>query len=196
MLSVLIAFVFSTDFPEGFERVTYGSLIKLVHQVSEFRLNSIGVNYATGSGQQVVTSIPTAKDSNSYWLVRSGFNEEEKELGELVKCNDVVRLQHVNTHKHLHSHYHKSPVSSQQEVSAFDEENLDDNWKIICTDEYWTRDEPIELYHIGTEKYLSTTEKHEFGNPIQGQLEIFAAYSGEDSKWRASEGIYVGADEL
>ena len=193
---ILSSAVASSDFPEGFERVTFGSLIKLVHQDSEYRLNSIGVNYASGSGQQVVTSVPTAKDANSYWTVRSGFSEEEKDLGTVVKCNDIIRLQHVNTQKHLHSHFQKSPVSQQQEVSAFGEENLDDNWKVVCKTDFkaWERNEPVELFHIGTEKYLSTSKDHEFGNPIQGQLEIYAAASGVDSHWKALEGVYVSED--
>ena len=188
----LLAFA---EFPAGLDKVTYGSLIKLVHHSTEYRLNSIGVNYASGSGQQVITSVPTAKDSNSYWMIRSGYSEEEQDIGRIVKCDDIIRLQHVNTQKHLHSHYQKSPVSQQQEVSGFGEENKDDNWQIKCQDKYWQRDDAVELYHVGTEKYLSTSDQHEFGNPIQGQLEIFAADSSTDSKWRASEGIYIGEEQ-
>eukprot|EP00834_Sanchytrium_tribonematis_P001724 NODE_44_length_33449_cov_1.575742.p24 type:complete len:196 gc:universal NODE_44_length_33449_cov_1.575742:4153-3566(-) len=184
----------SENLPEDFERVTYGSIVKLVHEETDHRLNSIAVNYASGSGQQVISAVPTAKDSNSYWLVRSGYGEPNVELGQLIKCNEVLRFQHVNTQKHLHSHYQKSPISKQQEVSGFGEENADDNWKLICDTEYWQRDEPVELFHIGTEEYLSSSESHEFGNPIQEQLEIFAASRSKDSKWRASEGIYVGAE--
>eukprot|EP00835_Amoeboradix_gromovi_P004710 NODE_385_length_9550_cov_0.159877.p3 type:complete len:213 gc:universal NODE_385_length_9550_cov_0.159877:6293-6931(+) len=193
---VLTLFASSSELPSGFERVTFGSLIKLVHHKSDYRLNSIGVNYASGSGQQVVTSVPTAKDTNSYWMVRNGFSEEQQDLGTVVSCDSIIRLQHANTQKHLHSHYHSSPVSKQQEVSAFGEENLDDNWKVICTHgDFWTRDEPIQLLHIGTDKYLSSSESHSFGNPIQGQLEIYASANDDESKWKASEGIYVGEDE-
>eukprot|EP00835_Amoeboradix_gromovi_P005360 NODE_496_length_7738_cov_0.394031.p2 type:complete len:214 gc:universal NODE_496_length_7738_cov_0.394031:331-972(+) len=192
-LSLLVS---SSEMPSGFERVTFGSLIKLVHYKSDYRLNSIAVNYASGSGQQVVTSVPTAKDTNSYWMVRNGFSEEQQELGTVVRCNNIIRLQHVNTQKHLHSHYHSSPVSKQQEVSAFGEENLDDNWKVICSKgNFWIRDEPVQLLHIGTDKYLSSSEEHSFGNPIQGQLEIYASLNDDESKWKASEGMYVGEDE-
>ena len=36
-----------------------------------------------------------------------------------VKCGGVVRLQHLQTKKFLHSHFFSSPLSHNQEVSAF-----------------------------------------------------------------------------
>jgi dolichyl-phosphate-mannose--protein O-mannosyl transferase len=56
-------------YPSGAEYVTCGSTIKLVHEVSRFRLHSHEVNYGTGSGQQSVTAHGSRDDYNSYWLV-------------------------------------------------------------------------------------------------------------------------------
>ena len=36
-----------------------------------------------------------------------------------MKCNDTIRLEHLKTGKNLHSHNFASPVSKQQEVSAY-----------------------------------------------------------------------------
>lgn len=37
-----------------------------------------------------------------------------------IPCDSIIRLQHAGTNKFLHSHQHRSPLSNQQEISAFD----------------------------------------------------------------------------
>jgi dolichyl-phosphate-mannose--protein O-mannosyl transferase len=49
-------------------QVTCGSVIKLMHERSKYRLHSHEVAYGSGSGQQSVTAFPTGDDSNSYWV--------------------------------------------------------------------------------------------------------------------------------
>lgn len=48
--------------------MTYGSVIKLMHDKTKYRLHSHDVPYGTGSGQQSVTGFPGGEDSNSYWV--------------------------------------------------------------------------------------------------------------------------------
>lgn len=48
--------------------ITYGSVIKLMHEKTKFRLHSHDVPYGSGSGQQSVTGFPSVDDSNSYWV--------------------------------------------------------------------------------------------------------------------------------
>jgi len=38
-----------------------------------------------------------------------------------VKCGDKIRLQHLATKRNLHSHLFQSPITHNQEVSAFGE---------------------------------------------------------------------------
>ena len=45
---------------------------------------------------------------------------------EPVKCGEVIRLQHLSTKRNLHSHLFQSPMSRNQEVSAFGENGLGD----------------------------------------------------------------------
>ncbi|KAJ0539863.1 putative Mir domain superfamily protein [Helianthus annuus] len=52
---------------EGVE-ITYGSVIKLMHEKTKFRLHSHDVPYGSGSGQQSVTGFPEVNDANSYWV--------------------------------------------------------------------------------------------------------------------------------
>ena len=71
-----------------------------------------------------------------------------------VKCGSVVRLQHLQTKKFLHSHSFSSPLSHNQEVSAFGGGDHDgdegDNWTVDCSSDYWNRDEAIRLKHTAT----------------------------------------------
>ncbi|MBA0789925.1 hypothetical protein Gohar_014604 [Gossypium harknessii] len=48
--------------------ITYGTVLKLMHEKTKFRLHSHDVPYGSGSGQQSVTGFPNVDDSNSYWV--------------------------------------------------------------------------------------------------------------------------------
>lgn len=52
-------------------QVTYGTVLKLMHEKTKFRLHSHDVPYGSGSGQQSVTGFPNVDDSNSYWVISS-----------------------------------------------------------------------------------------------------------------------------
>lgn len=71
-----------------------------------------------------------------------------------IKCNSVVRLQHVATKKNLHSHYFTSPLSGNQEVSCYGDDDGEgdsgDNWTVVCNNDYWRRDTPVKLKHVDT----------------------------------------------
>ena len=92
--------------------------------------------------------------------------------GEPVECGQKVRLEHLTTHRNLHSHHFQSPLSSQQEISAFGEGgkgDTGDTWTIMCEGDYWTRDDSVMLKHSDTGMYLAASG-HTFGRPIQGQV--------------------------
>lgn len=108
-----INFVFT-----GFREVTCGSAIKLVHVSSGARLHSHDVKYGSGqgsSGQQSVTGMMDANDSNSLWRVMGPAGETCKtgwaqisrypDMGSSsVPCGSTFRLLHLNTKASLHSH--------------------------------------------------------------------------------------------
>jgi dolichyl-phosphate-mannose--protein O-mannosyl transferase len=105
-----------------------------------------------------------------------------------------VRLYHLATKRNLHSHLFQSPLSNNQEVSAFGEmgEGDDgDNWIVECDDEYWQRDEGVRLKHELTKKFLHVTGD-QYGRPIHGQYEVSCfSYSNQQNLWRVQEGIYI-----
>ncbi|KAG5458245.1 MAG: MIR motif-containing protein [Olpidium bornovanus] len=147
----------------------------------------------SGSRQQSVTGFAEVDDPNSLWKLKAEHGKDCRR-GEPVPCGGIVRLLHVNTGRLLHSHLHQSPLSRQQEVSAFEGENKDDNWKIVCqntTDTHWTREGPVALYHVSTGLHLSASPRHVYSHPIPGQLEVSAAKSaGRETVWAAQEGFY------
>uniref|UniRef100_A0A8B9QZG7 Stromal cell derived factor 2 n=1 Tax=Anas platyrhynchos TaxID=8839 RepID=A0A8B9QZG7_ANAPL len=101
--------------------VTCGSVVKLLNVQHNVRLHSHDVRYGSGSGQQSVTGVAAADDGNSYWRVR-GRTAAVCERGRPVRCGQAIRLTHLGTGRNLHSHRFASPLSGNQEVSAFGED--------------------------------------------------------------------------
>ncbi len=185
--------------PEGdkFRYVTCGSVVKLKHEATGYRLHSHEVSYGSGSGQQSVTAFPGADDPNSYWMVQGSLKKPCRK-GDLMLDGDIVRFEHLATGAHLHSHLHQSPLSKQQEVSCFGKHGAagdsGDEWRLICEEnEHWGRDERVRLQHVDTSKYLHSHNKA-YGNPIPGQLEVTAVpRSNANTMWIAEEGVYFAA---
>ena len=174
--------------------VTCGSAIKLQHLGTRHRLHSHEVAYGSGSGQQSVTGFPDGDDSNSLWTVRPPLGGSCAQ-GAKVADGQLVRLQHLGTGRWLHSHNHRSPLSSQQEVSCYGGEgtsNSNDNWRVQTKDgtPFWERDTVVNFHHADTGVYLAMTNR-QFPRPIEGQHEVAGVprKSGE-ADFRAAEGIY------
>ncbi|KAM7374437.1 hypothetical protein PAMP_007094 [Pampus punctatissimus] len=149
------------------------------------------------SGQQSVTGVTAVEDSNSYWSVR-GTSDALCHRGTPVKCGQTIRLTHVNTGRNLHSHYFASPLSSNQEVSAFGEEGEGDHldqWTVQCGGSVWKREEAVRFRHKATDALLSVTGE-QYGRPIHGQREVHAMSSpSQHSLWKAMEGIFMKPSE-
>eukprot|EP00033_Pygsuia_biforma_P001466 GCRY01001655.1.p1 GENE.GCRY01001655.1~~GCRY01001655.1.p1 ORF type:complete len:217 (-),score=18.68 GCRY01001655.1:92-742(-) len=200
---LVVVLLFSVGFAEDdFEEETYdvskvtcGSVIKLGHVSTGYRLHSHDIKFGSGSGQQSVTGFPKNDDTNSLWRVMGGFGNEHCPRGTPLRSGDVFRLQHVNTGKFLHSHLHISPLSRQQEVSCFGEGDTGDNW-ILETKGFWSRGSNVLLKHVDTGFYLKSSAKHKYGNPIPGQLEVVCANSRtKDAQWRSEEGYYFQVEK-
>ncbi|XP_072301927.1 stromal cell-derived factor 2 [Eucyclogobius newberryi] len=173
--------------------VTCGSVMKLLNIKHNVRLHSHDVRYGSGSGQQSVTGVTAVEDSNSYWSVR-GTRDAVCHRGTPVKCGQTIRLTHVNTGRNLHSHYFASPLSSNQEVSAFGDEGEGDHldeWSVQCSGSVWGREEAVRFRHRATDALLSVTGE-QYGRPIQGQREVHAMSSpSQHSLWKAMEGMFM-----
>ncbi|XP_064652144.1 stromal cell-derived factor 2-like isoform X2 [Lineus longissimus] len=192
---VFCDYLVSADFQ--YEFVTCGSVLKLLNTRSAVRLHSHDVKYGSGSGQQSVTGVDETDDHNSYWQVK-GKMGKDCVRGTPIKCGETIRLMHIQTKRNLHSHHFSSPLSHNQEVSAFGEGgNGDegDHWMIQCSGSYWSREDRVRLKHAVTAKYLHVTGDS-YGRPIYGQREISAYQSATESNyWQAMEGIFVKPTE-
>ncbi|CRK99550.1 CLUMA_CG012867, isoform A [Clunio marinus] len=178
--------------------VTCGSVVKLLNFDYKSRLHSHDVKYGTGSGQQSVTGIENSDDVNSHWVLK-GETGKVCERGEEIKCGDIIRMQHLSTGKNLHSHIFSSPLSGNQEISAYGDESGEgdtgDHWEVICNGDSWYRDTKGQLRHIDTRKYLAMSGRT-FGRPISGQMEVCGIQSGKSgSEWQAIEGIFIHPNE-
>mmetsp|Transcript_33042 Transcript_33042/g.43496 ORF Transcript_33042/g.43496 Transcript_33042/m.43496 type:complete len:258 (-) Transcript_33042:341-1114(-) len=201
----LVASLFPRECLAEEEAVTCGSVITLKHQQSKYYLHSHGINWGSGSGQQSVTAHESADNHENLWVVASAHGEVPCEVGEPIKCNSVVRLTHHTTNRNLHSHLFSSPLSKQQEVSAFGERtegDSGDNWTVVCESkyQYWNREKPIRFKHKDTGKYLQTQESAMFNQqncrncPIIGQQEVYCyGKANQQNLWYTDEGVYFPA---
>ncbi|KAL3683201.1 hypothetical protein R1sor_001223 [Riccia sorocarpa] len=178
---------------EGRE-VTYGSLIKLQHDRTKYRLHSHEVPYGTGSGQQSVTGFPGGEDANSYWIVKPIAGAKVKQ-GEVVTDGSVIRFFHPRTRKWLHSHLHASPITGNYEVSAFgsdEQSDTGDHWKLIIEGKakVWLRDQKVRFLHVDTGGYLHSHDK-KYSRIVSGQQEVCGIpKKNSDNLWFAAEGVY------
>ncbi|KAF3325861.1 stromal cell-derived factor 2-like protein [Carex littledalei] len=205
---------------EGVE-VTYGSVIKLTHERTKFRLHSHDVPYGSGSGQQSVTGFQGVDDSNSYWVVRPVPDTSAKQ-GDAITHGTVIRFQHMRTRKWLHSHLHASPISGNLEVcfvysifpyisfyldifyllfclfqvSCFGSEHQSDtgdHWRLEIdgSGKTWRQDQKVRLRHVDTQGYLHSHDK-KYSRIAGGQQEVCGVREKRaDNVWLATEGVYL-----
>ena len=142
--------------------------------------------------QKSITAFPNPDDSNSLFIVY-GPLDEVCTRGAPIACDSIIRLKHAATNMFMHSHLHKSPISRNQEISAFDGGDTGDHWKVQCgkSESFWGRENPIRLQHVDTGVYLAASKKYEYQNPIPGQLEVHGAEAAStDNVWMVQEGLF------
>ncbi|RLM61073.1 hypothetical protein C2845_PM14G08060 [Panicum miliaceum] len=180
--------------PDTVVEITYGSVIKLMHERTKFRLHSHDVPYGSGSGQQSVTSFPNVDDANSYWIVRPQPDSSAKQ-GDPIAHGTIIRLQHMRTRKWLHSHLHASPITGNLEVSCFGGENESDTgdyWRLEIegSGKTWRQDQRIRLRHVDTGGYLHSHDR-KYTRIAGGQQEVCGVGDKRpDNLWLAAEGVY------
>lgn len=137
------------------------------------------------------------------WLVKEGSARDTCEIGKPIACNDIIRLEHVDTGRNLHSHLFRAPLSGNQEVSGFGEGGVGDtgdNWQVVCEtgDSLWQRGKPVVFVHVDTKKVLTTSGVHKFTPqncggqcPIMDQTEVSCSPKKDaNSRWQTAQGVY------
>lgn len=207
MMNLLIATLAVSSLTSSMsEPVTCGSVIKIIHKETGHHLHSHPIAWGSGSGQQSVTTTGSNNDAGSLWVIKEASTSSDIcSVGTPIKCNEIIRLEHVSTGKNLHSHLFKAPLSGNQEVSGFGgDENINgdtgDNWRVVCGpgETYWGRGAPISFSHADTGKFLYSSGAAKFtasncgqGCPIMGQNEVSAGAGNViKTRWETGQGVY------
>ena len=176
--------------------LAYGMQLKLQHKRTGCRLHSHDCRYPGGSRQQQVTGF-YGEDDNDWWRIKAAHGAAEPLAGTHVKDGDVIRLQHVATGRNLHSHSIASPVTNQQEVSAFGTGGHGDancNWCLrLGQDDHGA----IRLQHVNTGHGADHHYLHSHGRmlpsgygtgygqgPGQGEVTVSDRWNNRDDLWR------------
>ena len=182
-------------------QVCYGDKIRLQHCATNLLLRSVPVLYSHqgGSGQQIVGA-SNLEDANSVWEVRPPNGEDDSaKTGQPVRHGDVVRLLHVETKRNLHSHTSISPITNQQEVTAYGTNgigNESDNWIVDLNEPgVWQRDVPMRLKFAGNGQYLHTHANFSDPKLTAGLQEVTAFPRKDDPNnlWKVVFEILVDA---
>ena len=172
-------------------------------------MTSKQMGWGSGSRMQIVTGVVQKDDYDSLWLVKEIDGSKVKDTGIPIKCNDTIRLEHINTRKNLHSHVFPSWVTDSQEVCAFGDNghgDVNDNWQIIC---YNYKQPEVRgntnffLHHTGTQQYLYMNIKKSLFNeyncrncPIQGHREVSCTTSKDkQALWKVIGGLIYKPNE-
>jgi dolichyl-phosphate-mannose--protein O-mannosyl transferase len=172
--------------------VTCGSAIKLTHIESGAKhyLSSENKNLGSGSGQQIVTWIPTKSQTSALWWLQESNDADTCKPGTPIRCGEKIRLTHLETKRNLHTHGIPSPLSKQQEISGFGEDgkgDTGDDWIVECSTKLWMRDQQVRFFHVDTQKYLAGSANVKFtaqncghNCPILHHLEAFGRKQKDD----------------
>ncbi|RZF46220.1 hypothetical protein LSTR_LSTR017598, partial [Laodelphax striatellus] len=106
--------------------VAYGAIVTLKnHRTGGGYLHSHWHLYPEGVGarQQQITTY-THKDENNKFLIK--YYNKEIDVNDtevvLLRHGDLVRLEHVTTHRNLHSHREPAPISKKHyQVTGYGE---------------------------------------------------------------------------
>lgn len=122
------------------------------------------------SGQQPVDAASTLDDA-ARWLL-TARHTGAPDAGRAVTTGDVVRLRNVAGRRNLHSHAtHRSPVSDEQEVTAFGEGGIgdaNDDWRVeVEGGGPWLAGRRVRLVHARTGAALRSRRGRLPGSPSE-----------------------------
>lgn len=117
--------------------LAYGAVVTIKNnRIGGAYLHSHWHLYPEGIGarQQQVTSY-SHKDTNNRWIIKKSHGQlSENGDVEYVKNGDLIRLEHLMTHRNLHSHKEMAPITKRHyQVTCYGENGLgdaNDIWRI------------------------------------------------------------------
>jgi hypothetical protein len=173
---------------DGTLRMTTGTTLKVSHVWTGRTLHSHPAVYTHPgtSGQQQVTTFG-GSDDNDLWRLAGPHGTPPDDAGHALADGDVVRLRHVRTGRNLHSHAgFPSPVSGQQEVTAFGTDGVgdgNDDWRVeVDGGGPWLAAARVRLVHVATGAALHS---HHRSDPrlTSGQDEVTGFDGRDQNDW-------------
>ena len=187
--------------------MTYGSAMRLQNIATAYYLYSFDIKYGYGSGQQCITGHTDEEEPGSLWYIKEAHDKQILPANTIIKCGDLIRLEHVMSGKNLHSHEIRSHIAGGwEEVSGFGNGGVGDggdNFRLVCDNkregQEITGEDIFYLQHEGRGTFVGTDRafaynQHNCGYhcPIMGQLEISATRNREHrTKWKFHSGILL-----
>lgn len=91
-------------------------------------LYSASVHTSSGQPMQIRARRATSSITSAHGSLHKDnilkLNFKTPSFREPIKCGDQIRLEHTATQKNLHSHIFASPLSGNQEISAYGENGV------------------------------------------------------------------------
>lgn len=168
--------------------IQYGMSIRLRHSRTGALLASLPQNYAhVGSSLQQVVGGSAKRDADSIWLVKPAHDDQGNHRdGQPVNHGDVIRLEHVGTHRNLHGHQAPAPMTgpTQWEVTAFAHQAAgigdgNDDWMLrLDAPGPWMTERLFRLRHVLTNRILHS---HGIADPARtaGLYEVTTVAQGD-----------------
>lgn len=172
------------------QQVTFGRTLKLSHVFTGYTLHSHPATYGHpgSSGQQQVTCFGGSDDNDLWAIAGPDGTDPGYRAGQAVRHGDVVRLRHVLTGRNLHSHSgHPSPVTRQQEVTAYGENGVgdgNDSWVVeVDGGGTWTAARRVRLVHVATGVALHSHAGASHDRWTSGQQEVTGFPGRDNNDW-------------
>lgn len=97
--------------PIGYDDITCGSTVKMIHVGTKMSLKSQNVQFGTGSGQQTVTLADQRSSADDYWQIRAAHGKE-------CKQGYVVVINYLQSDC-FHLTFNIAHASSAEQLSAY-----------------------------------------------------------------------------
>jgi len=150
-----------------------------------------------------MTGVKETDSNESLFIIKEGLGESQCETGAPIKCDSVVRFEHIGTGKNLHSHNFPSFITESQEVCGYGDNgigDMNDNFQIQCynaNDTFLKGKTNFLLKHLLTNQYLYINIKKSLFNeyncrgcPIINQREVSCTnIKDKQSLWKIIGGI-------
>ncbi|KAJ1991391.1 hypothetical protein GGI25_001709 [Coemansia spiralis] len=172
--------------------IKIGTVIALKHiMTGRFLHSDRSHSTQTGSNQQLVFGHRRNADTNDWWQVLPA-NQDVPVPGSIVTYGTQLRLRHMETGRHLHSHYNYKDRMGNNEVTAFGDQTVSDEYDHWLIERWgdggygstWKSTDTVVLRH-----YVSGMALHSHDVMLRDDVQSVVCTgngASENARWRVS----------